>query len=80
MKKSFVLGFAVFMTLAASVTAFANVSASDVEINHHDCVHVEVTSQGKGSCRHAGCKCSWYTRAEGGAGKCTCGHWDYVHN
>lgn len=37
-------------------------------------------STGRGSCRHAGCGCQWYQRAEGGAGKCVCGHWDYVHN
>lgn len=80
MKKSIVLGLAVVMTLAASVAAFASVSSYDAEHNHHEGVQVEVVSQGKGACRHAGCKCSWYSRAEGGAGKCVCGHWDYVHN
>lgn len=80
MKKSIILGLTVIMTLAASVTGFANVSAFDADHNHHEGVHVEGTSQGKGACRHAGCKCTWYNRAQGGAGKCVCGHWDYVHN
>lgn len=37
-------------------------------------------STGYGSCRHGACRCQGYVRAEGGAGKCICGHWDYVHN
>lgn len=80
MKKSIVLGLVAVMALAASVTAFASVSDSHSEYNHHEGAHVEATSQGNGSCRHALCKCTHYTRATGGAGKCTCGHWDYVHN
>ena len=80
MKKSIVLGLAVVMALAASVTVFASVSDSHSDCNHHDGIHVEVASQGKGACRHPGCKCTWYNRAQGGAGKCVCGHWDYVHN
>ena len=80
MKKSIVLGFAVIMTLAVSVTAFASASKTHSECNRSEAVQVNVTSQGSGSCRHAGCKCTWYVRAQGGAGKCVCGHWDYVHN
>ena len=80
MKKSFIFGLAVVMTLAASVSVFANVSDSNSKCNNLEDVHVEVASQGSGSCRHAGCKCTWYVRAQGGAGKCVCGHWDYVHN
>ena len=80
MKKSIVLVLAVAMALAASVAAFASVSNSHSVCNHPEGVHVEVASQGKGACRHPGCKCTWYHRAQGGAGKCVCGHWDYVHN
>lgn len=80
MKKSFAFGLFVVMALAVSVTAFSSGSSSEPEYNHCDRVHVESTTQGSGSCRHALCKCTSYTRAEGGAGKCTCGHWDYVHN
>lgn len=80
MKKSIVLAFTVIMTLAASVTSFANGLAFDADHNHYECIHAEIASQGKGACRHAGCKCTWYNRAQGGAGKCVCGHWDYVHN
>lgn len=80
MKKTIVLGLAALMALAASVTAFASVSDSRSECNHHDGIHEEVAVKGKGACRHAGCKCTWYIRAKGGAGKCVCGHWDYVHN
>lgn len=80
MKKTIVLAIAAIMALSASVTAFANVTTEGTDINHHESIHTEASSQGKGSCRHAGCKCSWYKRAEGGAGKCVCGHWDYVHN
>lgn len=79
MKKTIVLSLAAVMTLAASVTAFANVSTFGGDQEHHNFGHVEITSQGKGACGHAGCKCTWYNRAQGGAGKCVCGHWDYVH-
>lgn len=78
MRKTIVFGIAVIMTLTASVTTFAHVSAIEADHNHHE--SVELTSQGTGACRHAGCKCTWYIRAQGGAGKCVCGHWDYVHN
>ncbi len=80
MKKSIVFSFAVVIALAASVTAWANVSTSRTEAKHCVETHVEVASQGKGACRHALCRCTCYTRAKGGAGKCVCGHWDYVHN
>lgn len=80
MKKSIVFSFAVVIALAASVTALANVSTSRTEAKHCVETHVEVASQGKGACRHALCRCTYYTRAKGGAGKCVCGHWDYVHN
>lgn len=80
MKKLIFLGLAAVMTLAASVTAFASISEFHSDVNRHEGVHVEVSSQGKGACRHAGCKCTWYNRAQGGAGRCVCGHWDYVHN
>lgn len=80
MKKTFVLILAVALTLAASVTAFANISTSGVEQNQQKGNQVEATSHGSGACRHAGCKCSCYKRLEGGAGKCCCGHWDYIHN
>lgn len=80
LKKSIILGLTIVMTLAASVAAFANVSPSDATHNHHDGTRVELSSHGKGACRHSGCTCSWYNRAKGGAGKCVCGHWDYVHN
>lgn len=80
MKKTIILGLSVVLTLAASVTAFANGSTTETKHNHSETIQVEATSQGKGACRHAGCQCSSYTRRVGGAGKCTCGHWDYVHN
>ena len=80
MKKSIVLGLSVVLALVTSVTVFASVSDSRSEYNHLEGIHIEATSQGNGSCRHALCKCTHYTRATGGAGKCTCGHWDYVHN
>ena len=80
MKKSIVIGLAVVMALAASVTTFASVSDSNTECNHPEGIRVESTSRGTGSCRHPLCKCTHYVRATGGAGKCICGHWDYVHN
>lgn len=80
MKKTIVLGLTVVMVLVASVSAFASISVNNAESTQHKHIGVEVAAQGKGSCRHAGCKCTWYNRAEGGAGKCVCGHWDYVHN
>ena len=81
MKKTIAFSFVVVIALAASLTAFAKVSSVSVGKNNHlGGNHVEVASQGKGSCRHGGCRCAWYVRAQGGAGKCVCGHWDYVHN
>lgn len=80
MKKTIILSIAIAMTLAVSVTVFANISTSNTDYQHQEGVHVEINSQGKGACRHAGCKCTWYIRARGGAGKCICGHWNYIHN
>ena len=80
MKKSIVLGLAVVMGLAASVTTFASVYDSHTESNQPEGISVEATSHGHGRCRHASCWCTHYVRATGGAGKCICGHWDYIHN
>ena len=80
MKKTIVFAIAAVMAITASVSSSANGSTHDGNLNHHKSTHIEATSHGSGSCRHGGCKCSSFTRLEGGAGKCTCGHWDYVHN
>lgn len=74
--------FFLFLSMASiammSVTAMAvNTSKSTDE---QKSITVEVNAQGKGACRHALCGCKFYVRATGGAGKCVCGHWDYVHN
>lgn len=81
MKKAIVLAIAAVMTLSASVTVLAGASTSIAAKAHgHDDSSAGVTAGGNGSCRHGGCKCAYYVRAVGGAGKCVCGHWDYVHN
>lgn len=80
MKKTIVLGFAVVMALTTAVTAFSSGLTSEEAFSKHEGVQVESTSQRNGACRHALCRCTKYTRATGGAGKCTCGHWDYVHD
>lgn len=78
MKKMFI-GLTVLMTMAAAVATFAT------SMNHlsegKDCLSLpsQVTTQGKGACRHGGCSCQKYVSAHTG-GKCVCGHWDYVHN
>lgn len=80
MKKNIIIISTVFMTLVSSLTTFASVKSSFEESTNHEGIYFEIPSQGKGACRHASCKCTWYNRAQGGAGKCVCGHWDYVHN
>ena len=78
MKRIEILGLSVAMIVTMSVAALAG--GTSTNSHHHESENVEVCSQGKGACRHAGCGCQWYNRANGGAGKCVCGHWDYVHN
>lgn len=78
MKKSVIIALSFVMTVAMSVTALADVVSN--ECQQHESESVEVCAQGKGTCRHATCGCKFYQRAVGGAGKCVCGHWDYVHN
>lgn len=80
MKKTIVLGLAVVMALTTAVTTFSSGLTSEEAFCNHDGVQVESTSQGNGACRHALCGCTKFTRATNGAGKCTCGHWDYVHD
>ena len=80
MKKTIVLGLAVVMALTTAFTAFSSGLTSEEVFCNHKGVQVESTSQRNGACRHALCRCTKYTRATGGAGKCTCGHWDYVHD
>ena len=75
--KKMILGFAVVIAMVASVAAFAS-SNSNHDLNCDES-HNSVSITGKGACRHAGCKCQWYSSA-GTGGKCVCGHWDYVHN
>ena len=78
MKKSIVLGLAVVMALAASVTAFASVSDSHSECNHSEGVHVESTSQGNGACTYGTCKCSGFNQRPGYY-QCWCGHQRFSH-
>lgn len=78
MKKIKVLS--VLAVLAATISLSAFAGSKNVNSDMQEGVNVEVTAQGKGSCRHGGCPCKAYVRLEGGAGKCVCGHWDYVHN
>lgn len=77
MKKK-IFGLAVVvMALVASVAVFANSAVDYCDLVEN--IKHSVSAQGKGGCRHAGCKCTWYQSAHTG-GKCVCGHWDYVHN
>jgi len=78
MKKIIVCGLASAMIAVASVTTFAGSTAK--KSHQHKSAKVEVCSESNGACRHGGCGCKWYVRATGGAGKCICGHWDYMHN
>ena len=78
MKKSIVLGLAVVMALAASVTVFASVSDSHSECNHSEDVHVDATSQGNGACTYGSCKCSGFNQRPGYY-QCWCGHQRFSH-
>ena len=78
MKKSIVLGLAVVMALAVSVTAFASVSDSHSECNHSEGVHLEVTSQGNGACTYGTCKCSGFNQRPAYY-QCWCGHQRFSH-
>lgn len=78
MKKMFV-GLTVMMTMAVAVTTFATSMNHLREGQGYFSVATQLTTQGKGNCRHAGCSCQRYVSAHTG-GKCVCGHWDYVHN
>lgn len=77
MKKN-IFCFAVVMTMVASVAAFASSNSNHNDLNSND-PQKSISITGKGACRHALCKCQRYVSA-GTGGKCTCGHWDYVHN
>lgn len=78
MKRIEILGLSVVMVVTMSVAALAGGNST---YNHeHESENVEVCSQGKGACRHPLCGCQYYKRADKGAGKCVCGHWDYMHN
>ena len=77
MKKIF--GLTVLMVMIAAVTCFATAINHLSEGKNCFSLSSQVTTQGKGACRHGGCSCQKYVSAHTG-GKCVCGHWDYVHN
>lgn len=62
----------------ATFASFASSTKNSRELDTER-IKTSVNVTGRGACRHAGCRCGWYTSA-GTGGKCVCGHWDYVHN